>query len=355
MKTQIQLILATLVITVLIWVYADLSSHEPYEVYLPVKLVVPPKSELMVHIEGALPGKPDVIEIQVRLIGPKAAISKLERDKRSQGLALEIPVASPEAGTDDVRRSVDISEYINDWARKRSFQVESLSRLMIEYTVDRFVEIVIAVEADPGVFVDDLDGMPVIEPATVRARLLASQRDRYASAPKRLLVPISNLLEARTDGTFEKSLVGLPWQGLDVTYTPDGVEITVAWQAGVKHQQIRTIPLRTLWPADPPESQYRIVWDDDADLVQHIDVTIPPGKPRPLTNTDVIAFVMIEREDFPPEPSSPTATAPAGEGASVTREVRFHFPKGFKDVRVVSPPQKVRFHLVREAITQPVR
>jgi len=352
MKTQIQLILATVVITVLIWVYADLTSHETCDVHLPVKLAVPPNSDLVVRADGALSDKPDVVEIRVRLIGPKAAISKLERDKQTQGLALEIPVVTPEAGADDVRRPMDIREYINGWAGDRGFQVESLSRQTIEYTVDRIVWIHLVVEADPGPFAEDLKDIPKVEPSKVRARLLASQRDRHATAPRRLIVPIGNQLATHTDGTIEKSLVGQKWQGLDVTYIPNRVVVTVAWQEGGKRQRISSIPLWTLWPADPPEG-YRIVWDNEADLVQHIEVVIPPGKPRPLMNTDVIAFVRIVREDFPPEPSSSTETAPAGGGIPLTREVRFHFPKGFEDVRVESPPRNVQFHLVREDITQP--
>jgi len=353
MKTQIQLILATVAITVLIWVYADLSSHESDEVRLHVKLAVPPNSPLVVHADGALPDKPDTVEIRVKLSGPKAAIRKLDRDRRTRGLALlRIEVASPEAGAGEVQRPVDIGEHINGWASDRGFQVESLSRQTIEYTVDRIVEIDIVVEADPGLFAEYLEGMPRVEPPTVRVRLLASQRDRHATAQKRLIIPIGNQLGTRTDGTFDQSLVGLQWQGLDVTFEPNQVEITVAWKAGGTPQQLRSIPLKVLWPAKPPEG-YRIDWDSEADLMQHIDVMIPPGKPRQLMNTDVRAFVEIVPDDFPDAPSSPTETAPAGAGAPVTREVQFYFPEGFKDVRVVSQPYQVKFHLVREDVTPP--
>jgi len=357
MKTQIQLILATVVITVLIWVYADLSSHESDEIYLPVKLVVPPNSDLVIHLDSALTHKADVVEIRVRLAGPKAAIRKL-RDERMQGGDLEIEVASPEAGKLGVERSVDISEYINEWAHKRGVQVESRSRQSIEYTLDQFVEIEIALEADPGIYEKDLEELPRVEPATVRARLLASRRDRLVSAPKRLILPISNQLEKleiRTDSSFQKSLIGLPWQGLDVTYTPNRVKIEVKWRSGGKRQPISAIPLQTIWPADPPEGYYRVIWDDEADLVQHIDVMIPPGKPRLLTNMDVKAYVSIELEDFPVAPASPAETTSFRDGASVTREVRFIFPPGFEDVRVVSQSEKVRFHLTREDIAEPGR
>lgn len=357
MKTQIQLILATVVITVLIWVYADLSSHESYDVYLPVKLVVPPNSDWVVHLDSASADKSDLLEIRVWLLGPKAVITKLRDEReRPEEFVLEVEVAIAEGAKVGIERSVDVTEHVNEWARKKGLLVENLSRQSIEYSLDKFVEVEISVEADPGIYEKDLEGLPRVEPASVQARLLASQRDRLHVAPRPLILPISSeleKLETRTNTTFEKPLVNLPWQGLNVTYTPKRVTVTVEWRSGGKRQPISAIPLQTIWPADPPEGYYRVVWDNEADLVQHIDVIIPPGKPRPLTNMDVKAYVNIEREDFPVGPTGPTETPSIQEGAAVMREVRFIFPPGFEDVRVVSQPEKVRFHLKREDIAAP--
>ena len=134
-----------------------------------------------------------------------------------------------------------------------------------------------------------------------------------------------------------------------MTYTPEQVTITVARRQGVETYRLTAIPLHEMWPSYRPEGDYRIEWADEDDQVQHIEVVVPAGKPRTLTNKDVIAFVTIDREDLIPQADGQgTTTAPATVSREgILREVHFVFPPDFEDVRVVPPLPKVRFKVVR--------
>ena len=143
MKTQIQLIIATAFLTVLIWVYADLASQEVRDVELALRLNVPSASDVVVRIEGALPETPDTVQLAAKLAGAKAAIGRLEIEERSRGLTIKLP--SPATGIKS--EEIKIRDEVQKWATSRGLHVLGLSRESIRYTVDRFVEIEISLEA----------------------------------------------------------------------------------------------------------------------------------------------------------------------------------------------------------------
>lgn len=356
MKTRAQLILATVGLTLLIWVYADLTSQESHEATLTIKLVVPLGSDSVIQIVGqdstTEPGfdTSAAVPVQVTLAGPKAAIADLEHLRRSEGLVIEVPVPIGEGGGSDVLRTVDIREQVARWARERSLRVVDLSRQFVGYKLDHYVKIDLTVEATAGVFADKLQGPPRVEPPQVKARLLASQRDRYAGADRKLEVSIEQQLRTGSEDTLDVPLAGLRWQGLEVTYIPDRVAVSVVRQHEFITHRITAIPLYELWPAYRPEAgNYRIEWEDREPPLQHIEVMVPPGKPRLPDNKDVIAYVTIEPDDLKQATQDKIAaeTAPAGTRAGILREVRFIFAEGFEDVRAIGPRPTVRFRVVR--------
>lgn len=349
MKTQIQLIVATAFLTVLVWVYADLASQEARDVELTLRLNVPAASDIVVRIDGSLPETPDSVRLAAKLAGAKAAIGRLEIEERSRGLSIKLPFPATGVRSDEIK----VRDEVQKWASGRGLHVVGLGREFIRYAVDRFVEIEITLEADPGVFANELKGPPRVEPAKVKARLLASQRDERASAERRLILPIEEQLRNRSSDSFEESLARQKWQGLDVTFVPERVTVSVTRRQGFETYRLTAIPLCELWPSYRPEGEYRVEWANEDDQVQHIEVIVPAGKPRVLTNKDVIAFVSIDREDLAPEPKTSTETAPAASREGIPRQVHFVFPPGFEDVRVVPPLPKVRFKVVKVASPAP--
>ena len=91
-------------------------------------------------------------------------------------------------------------------------------------------------------------------------------------------------------------LAGVRWNGLDVIYQPDIVSVIVQRGQGFVTHRINTIRLNEVWPAYRPNGEYRIEWADDEEKVQHIEVKVHAANLP--TNQDVIAYVLIDREDL---------------------------------------------------------
>lgn len=361
MKLQIQLIAATLALTVLIWVYADLASHEAAEIRLPVQLMAPVGSDAVIHVEaqGATSdARTNIIQITATVSGSKSAIAEMFREQRRQAIApLEVPIAAGDVESSARLRSVDIREVVKAWARQRSLHLaEELTRPTINYRVDRYVWKDLTVKADAGAARQELEADPRVEPAKIKMRLLASQLDQYASAEPLLTLDIQEQLAQRLNDRFDMPLAGVRWNGLDVTYQPDIVSVIVQRGQGFVTHRINTIRLNEVWPAYRPDGEYRIVWADDEEKVQHIEVKVPRGKPLP-TNQDVIAYVQIDREDLEAATltTDTTQTAPAAGRAELLKEVHFVFDEPFKDVRLSGPPPVVRLRVARLPTDQPAQ
>ena len=158
MGTQIRLILATICLTVLIWVYADLASQENRDIKLRIELSVPPQSDAVVHIRGAAPEKPGIKDVSIKLGGPKAAIARLDDEERSQGLLLKLPVQIEGAKT----REISLRNAVHDWAISRGLHLISLDLDVLWYKVDQYVEIELTVEPDAAIFVSEMRGPPSV-------------------------------------------------------------------------------------------------------------------------------------------------------------------------------------------------
>ncbi len=361
-RTQLKLIAATLGLTAMIWVYADLSSHEVQRIPLSLVLTVPGQSDLQVEIDSSLSAGgegPTAVELYVKMSGSKAALREIELDRqRSAGRSLRVEIPVKETVGEDTVRPEDLREYVGEWARLHGLQLVDPIRQSISYRVDRWLRVPVAIEVDAGVFTEELKEPPEVDPPRVTAEVLASRLPRAEAGARRLVVSIVDELRRHPEeeATFDVSL-GQQWERVDgVRFNPEQVRITVRRREGSRRQRLTAIPLHEMWPSNRPPGQYRIEWPDDLGLVQHIDVLVPAGKPRALLNTDVLAYVTVDPEDFPVEPATNTPqTAPAVERSGIPRDVRFVFPPGFEDVRVLPPTPKVRFKLVRIEAAPPTR
>ncbi|GMV95990.1 MAG: hypothetical protein HRF43_08125 [Phycisphaerae bacterium] len=353
MKARLRLLAETLFLTVLIWTYADQASHESCESVIAVRIITPP--DVVARIDGARAGGADVLYIPVKLRGPKAAVRKLEVEKSTgitPAFTLNVPV------TDDLELHRPHTRDLRDQAarlpaiRDHGLQLVELARPDVTFTLDRYVTMNLTVEADAGRFSEALNGKPVIVPKQVSARVLESELAKRANAEPRLVLTIENQLRSRSseaEMSFTVAL-GTKWEGLDVTFQPDQVRVTVRLDTVDDQARLTLIPLRVLMPPGIIGTDYEIEWKTDADLLQDIDVRIPIGKPRALANTDVIALLQIEKSDLPAERLLPSTTAPAPSEAWSQREIRFVFPPEFEDVQVVGPPRLVQFRIKKKAV-----
>lgn len=350
MKPQIQLILATVGLTILIWVYADQQGYKT--VKFPVAVTITTAPGIVPNIDGASGETRQTLHVTVIARGPNVAIRELPLNKPP---VLEVTVPITENVSIEEPRVVDIHDAIAAALRERALQLLNVNPASITVRFDRLVKLDVEVQVDAGTFHQALAGAVQLEPATVTATVLGSE---LANAPapveSRLVIPIEDELRAQpgqTDFQFLVSLKNRKWQGMNVKWGPETVIIRGKLQQLYTDLELKLIPLRIMLPWDWPADKYEIVWVDDRDRLQKVRLKMPVGKPNVLTNTDVTAFVSIDDSVIPPEPSSlvEPATQPAAEPSPFSKTVRFVFPPGFEDVKVVSPPSVVKFRVIKRA------
>lgn len=350
MRMQFRLLLETIALTALIWTYADQASYESYKGVVAVKIVTQPGSDVVARIEGTKSGPTQIVHIPIKLRGPKSAIRKLEVEKGAGGtpFALNLPVSDDlDIG---VSHTTDIKEKVAQLPaiRSQGLQLEELERQIIVFTLDKYKSETLNIEVDSGKFGEALDGKPVVQPKQVTVKVLESEYKKHGALAPRLVLPIEELLRARTEesaAAFDVPL-GSKWEGMDAIFKPEQVRVTVRLSRLYERVHLTLIPLRVMMPPGVFGGDYQIEWQTDADLVQDIDVRAPVGKPRALANTEVLAFIQIEKTDLPVETSSTTATtAPAPTEGWSQREIRFVFPPGFEDVQMDGPPRIVKFRI----------
>lgn len=349
MRFQFRLLLESCFLTVLIWTYADQASYEDSSAVVAVKVAAPP--EVMAKIDGARSGPTDVVYIPVKLRGPKAAIRKLEMEK-SEGSAppftLDIPV------TGDLEMRVPHTRDIRDDVarlpaiRNNGLQVEEISRQTVVFTLDRYKTLSLVVDTDAGRFTEALESKPDIDPKQVAVRVLEGELEQRGNLGTRLVIPIEDRLRSGGDaGEFAFPVtLGTKWEGLDATFQPNQVRVTVRLARRYDSAHLTLIPLRPLWPPGTTASDYQIELQNEADKLVDVDVRVPIGKSTTLASNDVIALIDIEESDLP-EKLAPAATAPAATGGWSQREVRFVFPPGFEDVQVSGLPQQIKFRIAK--------
>lgn len=362
MKVHFRLLLETLFLTALIWTYADQASFETYSAMLAVRIDTPSPdlvgriaipTDGAARVEGARGGTAEVIHIPMKLRGTRAAIRRLELEKGSGPTPFELKVPISDDAETQVSRMRDIRDDVARLPalRDRGLQLEELSRQTILFTLDRYVPVKISLDTDAGKFSEALDGKPQIEPNTVTAKVLESELRKRDMPEPRLILPIEEQIRPRAEDVAASFEVALPtkWEGMDAKFEPQQVRVNVLLAKAYERVNIAVIPLQVLNPPGITLGDYQIEWQTRADLLQDIDVRMPIGKPRALTNTDVTAFIRLEKSDLPDEASLAATTTPAGTEGWIQREIRFVFPPEFGDVQVDGPPRQVKFRINKKA------
>lgn len=347
MRPQFQLILATVGLTVLIWVYADQQGYKNVNFQIAVTVSTPPG--IVAHVENAVSDANQTALVSVTTRGPNVAIRELPLN-RTPVLTVTIPMT--ENVTIEQPRVIDIQEPVAAALRERGLQLLTVNPVTVTAHFDRLIKREVELQVDAGAFHQALAGAPQIDPPVAQATLLASQMpDDTTGTESRLVLPIEEELRTQAvenDFEFNISLKNRKWQGIEVKWEPESVTVRGRLQQLYTDVELRLIPLRVLLPWDWPSDEYEIQWVDENDRVQKIQLKVPVGKPNVLTNTDVIAFISIDDAFIPqaPLPTVDTTTQPAAEPSPFSQTVRFVFPPGFEDVKVVSPPATVKFRIV---------
>ncbi len=357
MKAQIQLILSTIALTVLIWTYADQSGHESFSTTVVVKYVPPsqPGNRFVLRVVGSPADTPDLVRAELTFRGPTSAVRRLQKDTDSSRFMLTVVVGDELTPGRQPPRSL-----FNDLARlpeirNRGLSLQSVHPDKITLEVDRYKTVTADVELLTGVFEKTLVEKPVVRPEKVEARVLESTLAHAGGMLPPLRISIEDELQARAEqsgGTFSFDVpIRSTWQGIDATFNPQQVRVTVRFARRTIRERITLIPLSVLVKPQDFFDRYEIEWQDETGghLTQAIDVRVPLDKAGQLKGNMIDAYITIEDTDLPKDLAGAVTTGPASSESWIERDIRFVFPPGFEDVRMEGTPRTVKFRIKKKA------
>ncbi|UCD29043.1 MAG: hypothetical protein JSV03_00740, partial [Planctomycetota bacterium] len=330
-----QLIIATIFLTAIIWIYADQTSHKSYQTFVAVRIAA--SSDIAPRIEGASADSPNLIHVPVTMRGAKAAIRRLQLQESTGDHPFELAIKiAGNIKSGDIQ-SRDITPQIThlDAIRDLGLHVDEVHRPTIEFTVDRYKTVELDVHVDPGVYT--IKGEALIQPPKVTAYILESDYDLLNIGERRLDIDIESYLSSDQLRLEREVSLGSKWQGVEVTFKPARVKIMVQLEQKRIPKEITVL----LWINVKPDffQEYEYVIEDESARFQKIDISVPKEKADQLTKDMIDAYVKIEDDDLP------TTKDPVKRDY----KVEFKFPKGFEDVEIISQERMVTLILKRKA------
>lgn len=355
MITQVKLLVMTVVLTAIVWVYADQSSQGNVSGLVTVKLIAADPNDLLPIVDS--PGSRTDAEtgtarIRVDFGGPKAAIRRYSNDER--GGTTDFQIRIPDDWTSG-RRSLNLTDALNHSSelRERGLHAISTSPATLEVTIDRWTTATFTVQADAGPLAANVSGPIVLQPKTVAGRLRASDLARLATADPVVVVPVQEWLRD-AQGKVGPIMIPLPRtiRDIPVEFQPAEVSFSAILTQRTVSRRLSPIALSVMLNPDMM-GQYKVIWGDAGDRIQAINVRVPPDRAESLSPQDVHAFVVIGREDIAPKPTDTTGTTGSGTEGWVTRTVQFVFPPGYEDVRIEGPSPNVTLKVVEISSAAP--
>ncbi|NLE60705.1 MAG: hypothetical protein GX616_20355 [Planctomycetes bacterium] len=368
MKTQIRLILSTLALTVLIWIYANQASHSTTTLSVPVKLEpAEAASQWALHIAGASADQPDRRQVQLTVRGPKKAIRDLESDNSQGQFALTVKLADQLTPGRTNSRNLDTDLSGSPELLQRGLNLQSVLPQVIEFEVDRYIKVPVEFKPEAGAFKSALVGQPTVA-EKVTARVLESKVGKEFSVYP-LTMPLEDAIKQdldkrRTDDANGPLALHFPVQlqslrlAVDAVFEPSVVNVTVKLkdQSSIERKTVR--PLSVTVKTQDFFEGYEIEWEDKtgAQFTQSINCRVPISKLdafRQIEPTGILAHVIIDSSDLPPGatavgPSATSLPAPATSATYRPKQVHFIFPPGFEDVKPVGPPPTVNLRVNRK-------
>jgi len=325
MNERIRTLLAVVVLTAVIWVWADLelSREETFDV--PVVVSVPP-DYLVRRVT------PD--HVFVKFKGPKGEIDELRTTP--DALACRITLAGADLKTGRVvARAADGFDHWKPYRvnlvgiMDETGQVTS-GEVIVE--LDRLVRLRVPVK--PIITGYTVTGQPTVDPPEVTTVVAESalaalpEAKRYASArlavtavPKDSQIEQNVALEPRLGGT----------DGIEAAFEPTTVRVTAQLESTLSTKALTQIAILI---AGPPEmlNTYDVVFQEDADRLIDLKVQGPRQLVEPLTGQDVRVELVLAPDD-----------RPTSEGTWIPRVPKiFGLPVG---VEVVGPLPTINFNL----------
>ncbi|HUO10300.1 MAG TPA: hypothetical protein VM008_18480 [Phycisphaerae bacterium] len=338
----------TIVLTVLIWMYAEAKFTATGDARISLRPVVP-NGDIALRVFDSTESRfLPVINIVASLQGPTNQITALQQETEPPQLTFTPPPAALTTGASATLDTVSILN-ANSYLRKRGLTVISAAPAKMRLEVDHLEQITRSVEFHPQVAVDHITGLPDQVTVTIPSRTL-----QEIGGPEKLrinTVPGQNLSTLPIGKPLKVSMRFVPEYAdphddrVIVTPAQVDVTLTVSKREAVTH----VVPDVPVWVSGPPALLARY----DVDLrPKFVSVAVSGSESAIQSLKDMLAksvrgtgggdqgihaFLDVSLDDRP--------------AATFThRSVRYVLPDG---LIVQDAPPDVEFRLVEVNGTQP--
>lgn len=323
------------VITILIWVWADLRFVDSAEFKATIVIDSSANPDLIVASDRN-------IEVAFKLEGNRAALDKFQRDLLEKSSIIKYDIStfsssnSPQSTSDMITRAQDLS--------KLGITVMSASPSSVTIQIDKKVTIS-GIPVEPGEFVNGVLATgkpPKISPAKVNVVIANREYEKIRKTQsmdkltlKTMAIDLKSLPTGQEIDREVEIIPELSGSPVELSVPKVTVRLEVATRTAQKEYNVAVRALCPLaWLDDGTWEQYKIVRQDQLDWKKHIIVTGPQQDLDRLNVEDIDAYIVLTDKDKEPVESW------------LTRDVQFRFPSDMK-VGVAGELPKVSFKLVR--------
>ncbi|HUU10909.1 MAG TPA: hypothetical protein VM431_10280 [Phycisphaerae bacterium] len=332
MSERLQTFLAVTVMTIAIWVWADLEQTKEGDAQMPVRVNVP--ADYVV-----LSVNPQQVLVTFR--GPSGEIEKLKVATGDRECRFDLK----EADIKEKRLVLKARDGFGHWSERVVptdivNDDETVPDDEVHVTLDHLVPITVTVQVQ---VTGAVAKSPKAVPGKVTARVLESElealpKDRRFAVAAIDIETIPEDLQIEQNVTLDRHLGGPG--GIEATFEPPIVKIIAPLESTVKTKSLGRFPILIL---APPEvlNRYRIVFRPEAERWVELDVEGPGPAVERLKPQDVRVQLLLT-EDDKPSPGSWLPREPVVRG----------LPPGVKVTKPVPLPT-VNFNLEKQPESPP--
>jgi hypothetical protein len=302
MNERIRTILAVTVLTVAIWVWADLEqTAPPREVQLPVRVLVPP---------GYILRSVSPAEVTVRYTGPKGEVEKLSAsaDEMVCRLAITEQELRP-LGEQELRagRTLHARDGLGHWPHRilvtdLKGEHDGIIDNDIIVRLDRVVHV--KVDVKPRVTGAEAEGVTA-QPAQVEARVAESE---WRSLPEAKRFALATLVvgsipqdpQVVGEVPLERKLGGP--DGIEATFDPPTVKVRALLKSERVTRSLGVFRIKVVGAPDTM-NRYHIVFPQGAELAVDLEVRGPAPEVDRI-NSDRVSVVLELTADDKPNPEA---------------------------------------------------
>jgi len=326
------------VITLLIWIYADMDVTDDRDFRVTVNMTVGEGGEFVLLKEAP-------IEVAFELRGTRSALNDLQRELDDAGSEVQYDVSARHGPRERAARTEDVLKHALGLAR-RGLSVLSVSRETLPFNLDRRIRKRATIELDaPGA---KFIGEPKIEPSEIFIWLAESDLAAM-KLPQDQPIPLKTArLDVRTvpagkEDTKELEILKPPMTRFPVELETEKVKVTIRIEQRTDEKQLR-VAVQVLaphtWTQDGTWSEYKLVMKDPLEWQPQITVRGARKDIDRLRAEDIDAHVALTEDDKTPVASW------------LTRPVVVNLPRG-KELQLVGPRPNVNFKLEKRVAPPP--